>query len=360
MKNILTSSLFRGISYGLILVIFIIAIVFFDSPSRYSISEQYTFSSPVRSRIALAILLPGTQAYQEIKNLKVEEADKFDLRDTAGLQVVSIESTVDKDKTILITFDVLLQKGSLTWKGITTTGDIAPQTGIESDNPELMAKSISITNGQDTRDARMIYDFVSTWLKWPKGNRLGDSSSAMMAFRQKVGVCSDFARLTTAMLRACGIPARSIVGLAMPQYINFRQASEWNHQAQSHAWVEFYADGQWHFADPSWGGNSHFNNCDGFHLSYGEEQTERNVYANCNRRISSVLNSGTGTDTNFAVIGAMSAPLKFIAAAENSRVKLTPKGMISIRYGYRLPALIILVFLMVVFELLVRRKHISP
>ncbi len=32
-------------------------------------------------------------------------------------------------------------------------------------------------------------------------------------------------------------------------------------------------------ADPSRGGNSHFNHCDGYHLAYEEEQSDREIYA---------------------------------------------------------------------------------
>jgi len=78
-------------------------------------------------------------------------------------------------------------------------------------------------------DARKIYNFVSSWLKWPHGNRIVDSSSDMLAYKRKVGVCGNFAKLLTAMLRANGIPARSITGLSLPQYVNFKRSASRNH-----------------------------------------------------------------------------------------------------------------------------------
>jgi hypothetical protein len=259
-------------------------------------------------------------------------------------------------KTILLSYDVFLPKGTVAWSGNVLPDELYPQIGIESDDPVLIAKSRSITTGKTLQDARKIYDFVSTWLKWPRGNRVNDSSSAKVAFRRKTGVCSDFARLMTAMLRAAGIPARSVTGLALPQYFNIRSTADWNHQADSHAWVEFFADGRWHFADPSRGGSSHFDRSDGFHLTYDEEQAEVRVYEKCKTLVESEFTSGTNRDTGCVVIGAMSAPLKFVAVASNDRVKMIPRGSVGIDYGYRIPVLLVITLLIILFEVLTRRK----
>jgi hypothetical protein len=306
--------------------------------------------------VGLAVEIPKTMAYLQVSNLKIEGADKFIIRDTARLQVVMMELQVTGEQSIHVSFDLFLRKGVVTWNDRKTAADLSPQQHIESDHPDLIAKSRSIASGRSTRDARKIYDFVSAWLKWPHGNRLGDSSSALIAYKQQVGVCSDFARLMTAMLRANGIPARSMTGLALPQYVNLKKSSEWNHQADSHAWVEFYTDGQWHFADPSWGGNSHFDHCDGFHLAYEEEQTERNIYNIFKPWLVTTLNNGAVADSNYAIIGAMSAPLKFMALASNDQVKIVPKGTVKIIYGFRIPLLVIVTLLIILFEILVRRK----
>jgi hypothetical protein len=276
------------------------------------------------------------------------------------LQVVIVEPQEVKDTIIILTYDVYLPKGAISWHGIPTLNDLSPQQFIESDNTELITKSRSIASGQTTEDARKLYDFVSTWLKWPSGDRINATTSALIAYQKKVGGCNDFAQLLTAMLRANGIPARSISGLALPQLVNFKNPANWSHQAAAHAWVEFFADGKWHFADPSWGGNRHFNRCDGFHLSFGEEQSELQIYEMSKSLLESKFTSGITPDSSFAIIGAMTNPLKFIAVASNKRVKISPTGIVSIKYGYRLPVLIVMILLLFVFELLIRRKIILP
>ncbi len=70
--------------------------------------------------------------------------------------------------------------------------------------------------------------------------------------KSKKGICRDYANLTTALLRAAGIPAKAVNGLVLN---DLTEPAEWMSSAQngSHAWVEFYSDGEWHFADPAWG-----------------------------------------------------------------------------------------------------------
>lgn len=358
MKKILSIGLLRGILYGSILLFIGLLIFYFDPPIRYEITEQYTFESPERSTISLSILVPKTMNYQQISNLRVEGGKKIVIKDTSSLQIIIVEPQQIKDTIIKLTYDVYLPTGTIAWPGIITPRDLRPEMGIESDNPELIAKSKSIASGKTLEDARRIYNFVSNRLSWPEGERINVPTSAITAYKTKVGVCAEFAQLLTAMLRANGIPARSISGLALPQLVNIRVPAIWNHQAASHAWVEFFADGQWHFADACWGGDRHFDFCDGFHLSFGEEQSVRQIYEMCISLFTSRFTSGIKPDSTLALIGSMSNPLKFVAYASNNSVKISPVGTVKINYGYRLHVFIAIVLLLSVFEVLIKRKII--
>ncbi|MCX6286535.1 MAG: hypothetical protein NTY96_05425 [Bacteroidetes bacterium] len=70
----------------------------------------------------------------------------------------------------------------------------------------------------------------------------------------------------------------------------------------------------------------------------------------------SIFNSTNGKDSNYVTIGAMSAPLKFIAISEDDQVQLTPRGTVKIHYGYRLPVLISMILFIELLELFIRRK----
>lgn len=168
--------------------------------------------------------------------------------------------------------------------------------------------------------------FVSKTVKAETGQRINHTTlPASGILKQKTGVSTDYANLMTAMLRAAGIPARHVSGLV---FNRMTEAADWSHPASSHAWVEFYADGKWHFADPTWG-NLYFDRSGGFHLSYREELVD----------ISTVEFKGwfeefqkSVEDDGYKIIGAMTAPMKFTAWSEDhnawiiSRVEVTKTG----------------------------------
>jgi len=75
----------------------------------------------------------------------------------------------------------------------------------------------------------------------------GVHSVASEAWKQKVGVCQDFAHITLGALRAVGIPARYVSGYLYPatdRHIGDVVVGE------SHAWVEWWA-GEWFAFDPT-------------------------------------------------------------------------------------------------------------
>lgn len=75
----------------------------------------------------------------------------------------------------------------------------------------------------------------------------GVHSVASEAWKQKVGVCQDFAHITLGALRAVGVPARYVSGYLYPatdRHIGEVVVGE------SHAWVEWWA-GEWYAFDPT-------------------------------------------------------------------------------------------------------------
>ncbi len=64
------------------------------------------------------------------------------------------------------------------------------------------------------------------------------STTAAEAFDARSGVCQDFAHIMIAILRAHGIPARYVSGLAVGQ-------------GTTHAWAQAFIDGAWHGYDPT-------------------------------------------------------------------------------------------------------------
>ena len=63
----------------------------------------------------------------------------------------------------------------------------------------------------------------------------GRTSSPLSTLSQAIGRCGEESTFTVAALRAVGIPARQIY------------TPRWAHTDDNHAWVEAWADGEWHF-----------------------------------------------------------------------------------------------------------------
>lgn len=81
--------------------------------------------------------------------------------------------------------------------------------------------------------SKAVYEYMS----YVKGSTTVDTT-ASEAFALKMGVCQDYAHITTALLRKAGIPARYAAGFI-------------EGDGETHAWVEYYCNGAWYGIDPT-------------------------------------------------------------------------------------------------------------
>ncbi len=333
----------RGILYGVFLVI----VFFVSRPSKYHVTERYVFDVNKDTHIKLAILLPKSNSYQSIEYTFLPREDKYELSDYGQLQAIRLERTISKDDNVIVFgYVVDLKRGKITWDEEIKDAYYRPETDIESDNDILIAKAHELTKGTEISDAYSIYDFVSKYLEWPEGDRFGSSQcsqSALTAFTSKEGVCGEFANLMVALCRARGIPAKSISGLLVPS--GSKKVQPWNHQAGAHACVEFYADGKWHFADPS---HRLFNKSTGLYISYGDKANEREVY-------NSIIE--WAVEDNFQIFGAMSAPLKFVASSREEDVTIIPTGTIKPDLKSYIPLLLLVILCIVIEKKFVKKSR---
>lgn len=87
----------------------------------------------------------------------------------------------------------------------------------------------------------------------------GIHTTAGQAWRQKTGVCQDYAHILISLCRLDKIPARYVAGLMLGE-------------GASHAWTEVYADGRWVALDPT---NNQPVNDDYIKIAHGRD------YADC-------------------------------------------------------------------------------
>lgn len=338
--SIILNKIIRTIIYAIVLIIILLYPIFFrllGLPVKYKFVEEYNFKVNEPTGLKMAVILPSDGPYQEITNVDISWEGDTEIIDHGTARVVRISGKLEDSFCIRIKYTAKMKTGRINWDEKVIDKYIQDESGIESTENLIVSKANSIAKGKSIDDIREIYNFVNKHIKWPTGDRIGsegDVQSALTALKTGEGVCGEFANLMVALCRAKGIPAKSISGLFIPLLPGLKKPI-WNHQAGAHAWVEFYADGKWHFADPSHGGAMNFNSIDGLHLSYGEKESIKQIYG------SSVKWAGT----DYHLIVAMSNPLKFVVATSSENVIIEPAGFLDTnnRYLFFIAAIIVLI-----------------
>ncbi|WEU40733.1 MAG: transglutaminase-like domain-containing protein [Candidatus Odinarchaeum yellowstonii] len=145
-----------------------------------------------------------------------------------------------------------------------------PEPFIESDNPTIVAFATQLAAGVENPllTVKKFYDWVSTNIRYQIQT---EEHGALWALENMRGDCSEYADLFIALCRACGIPARKVLGWAFSdlvenQYLSFHRYTSYS----AHAWVEVYFERYgWIVFDPTWGNSGfyYFSRVDPFHLA---------------------------------------------------------------------------------------------
>ena len=155
------------------------------------------------------------------------------------------------------------------------------------------------------------------------------SSQPLEAYQNRKGVCGHFANLMTALCRAAKIPAQSVSGLHLPPYPPLWSATRtWGSPGGTHGWVEFHTAEGWEMDDPSAAYRTplkalSFGNNRG-HLSYGERLAHARI---CEGMRGWAHAAGS-------MVGAMSGPLRFAAAADG-KVSFLPQATVKVTWSSR-------------------------
>jgi len=353
--------MFRVVIY--IAVITLIPVgTFFLLPAsvKYHVTEKYSFSATQASQIIkLAVMLPKDNAYQKVDNVQIEWDGEISKETYDESEVIRFESDIDENKDAILEYDVVLIQGQISWGAEIKDQDTLPQKDIESDETIMVNKANEICKNQSDNTAYETYKFTADHLSWPKDTRIGASQSALTAYESQIGVCGEFANLMTALNRACNNPARSISGLSMPLFLPPMMSKEtlWMHPGGAHGWVEVFDKGKWTVADPSWASSMPldsiwFGRSQGQYLSYGETGAHDQIFAE-------MLAWG---EESGEIIGAMSAPVKFVASSEDKEnTTITPivsvKKVSDVRWLIAVSVYIVIIAASSVVETRMRRQE---
>jgi hypothetical protein len=111
---------------------------------------------------------------------------------------------------------------------------LVPVTGLPAD----LAAKVTQGKSQPLDQARAIYDYVFTTMRYDKTGTGWGHGDVLYACDAKKGNCTDFHSLFIAMARSQGIPARFEIGFPLPPD---KHSSE---IAGYHCWSDFWIDGR--------------------------------------------------------------------------------------------------------------------
>jgi hypothetical protein len=258
---------------SIIAVSLLSAYLWFPAKIHYHIIENHIITaSSDHANIQLGIIVPRTGPYQTVKEVSINwigDINKISSEYVDGYQLRG-EITGSQPITARIEYDVILPQGKVAWIAPVSKSQTIPQIGIESNHPLILDTAAQLSD-----DPYDIYSFLSKRLDYSEENNQETNFSALEALRTGCGACLGHARLMVALCRAADIPAQMMIGAILPDaYFSLPTTHSTAFPGQGHAWVEFYAQGKWSLADPSWGkgfaARLEFKRSDGRHLSYGE------------------------------------------------------------------------------------------
>lgn len=195
------------------------------SITKGSFSEKITVAASNGSYKTNISLRDGAGVYaiQVFQNNKVDRYTSY-----SYLSASKVENTDERDMSFLL-----------------------PSTMVQSDAPEIIALVKELTrNATSQREAvKAIHDYVATNVNYDydsyrDGSYATKSFDALSILKRPLTVCSGYANLFAAMVRAYGVKVKVIHGKGVVRG-----------GLEDHAWNEVLLDGEWRNVDSTWNSN---------------------------------------------------------------------------------------------------------
>jgi hypothetical protein len=130
-------------------------------------------------------------------------------------------------------------------------------TYIESDDAELKTKAgMEFTSSSELETIRQITEWVKNNITYDFENYYNGIWSAKDTYKNRAGVCDEFANLTAAFLRIKGIPTKYVIGISFDGKL-----------FGNHGWNKAFINGKWIGVDSTYGEAGYL---DATHISLGE------------------------------------------------------------------------------------------
>ncbi|MEV3904991.1 transglutaminase family protein [Mycobacterium sp. NPDC050551] len=225
-------------------------------------STGYAYKSPVTASFNEARLTPRSDSRQNVILNRVETVPatrQYRYVDYWGTAVTSFDlhaphTELEVTASSVVETDTGDQPAEeVSWEDLKTIAvidrfdEVLGPTDYTPDSRRLARVGQRIAKYHDPHDAVIAAaNWVHSELEYVPGTT-GVHSSGLDAHREGKGVCQDFAHLSLILLRSIGIPARYVSGYLHP---NREAAVGDTIEGQSHAWIQAWTGGWWHY-DPT-------------------------------------------------------------------------------------------------------------
>ncbi len=202
---------------------------------------------PEVKRVDLWIPVPRSDAWQRIRNLRIESASRYEIT-TSALGNTMLHAVLDRSASFTMSLDAAREERRLSDSPAPAREEnpaeierslkpdrLVPLDGqIRAWARDVVAKANAHT---DLEMARAIYDHVVATVKYDKTGKGWGRGDIYYACQERRGNCTDFHAVFTGYARALGIPARFAIGIPLPAGRGAGTISGY------HCWAEFYAKG---------------------------------------------------------------------------------------------------------------------
>ena len=147
----------------------------------------------------------------------------------------------ESGKSIEIVYDVVrVETGAYPGDANEATQSLSPER-LVPENEQIKAEALQATAGKedDMMRARALYDYVMDAMRYMKFGEGWGRGDAVRACDARSGNCTDYHAYFISLARAIGIPARFMIGAAIPSERDDGGTDGY------HCWAEFYAEGKW-------------------------------------------------------------------------------------------------------------------
>jgi transglutaminase-like putative cysteine protease len=198
--------------------------------------------------LSIWVPVPKTDRHQVVRDLKITSPVNYKILEDKkyGNSILHLDTTAPLPARLEFQLEAVverraynvLQEKDRRADDHPTPEDLAPDRLVPTDGI-IADVALEVTKGASSpiEKAKAIYDYVTETMRYDKTGTGWGRGDAVYACNERAGNCTDFHSLIIGMARACGIPARFVIGFPLPENQKRGEISGY------HCWAELYVDG---------------------------------------------------------------------------------------------------------------------